>query len=569
MQVAHALSCGVVQRSRHSWARLQGTWKSSRLCASTSSSFPTSSAPPPPDPHAYSSKADKDVITIHFVDPNVEGIRRISAKARCGSTIVDVAKAHGVDIQAACGQKLQCATCHVILQRPTYDSLPGPGVREGDLLDSTFTLTPTSRLGCQVRLTTELDGMECVLPDASAKGSVRMSLDQPRPRIEKQWTGVAAVAPRTVTGARSSPPQETMAVHKLSEAQKKIDDQRNLAARLESELRQLRAKSLNDTKDTNANAEGSAQGGDDNLAKMKAELQHTRIDVDRLGMRATFSDVIGLEEAKRALREAVVWPTIADPALFAGVRSGPRGLLLYGPPGCGKTMLARAAAAEMADKATFFHIRPGDIMSKFYGESQRRVQALEELVTESAPAIVFFDEVDSLLGSRDSPGVAEHHRATTNALLAWMDGFSTGDERLFFLGATNRPEAIDEAALRRFGRAAEVGTPSKEARLALIHHLVVEKAAVHGHRTDLSEADLGTVAIRTDGNSLADVDRLVRDAFLEVLRHLPEPGVRPGLRPEEVPPLTMKHFDVVLSQSTGTSALQKMFAERARKMKNA
>eukprot|EP00438_Fugacium_kawagutii_P026079 Skav226870 [mRNA] locus=scaffold1187:134418:145239:+ [translate_table: standard] len=115
-------------------------------------------------------------------------------------------------------------------------------------------------------------------------------------------------------------------------------------------------------------------------------------------------------------------------------------------------------------------IRPGDVMSKFYGESQRRVQALEEVVREHAPAVVFLDEVDSLLGSRDGGGVAEHHRSTTNALLAWMDGFGTGDERIFFLGATNRAEAIDEAALRRFGEAVE-------ARVALVQHLLHKAAA--------------------------------------------------------------------------------------------
>merc|ERR1719401_2121941 len=140
-------------------------------------------------------------------------------------------------------------------------------------------------------------------------------------------------------------------------------------------------------------------------------------------------------------------------------------------------------------------------------------------------------------------GGAEHHRATTNALLAWMDGFGTGDERIFFLGATNRPEAIDEAALRRFGEAAEVGTPSVEARLALLRHLVLSKASEHGHLAKLSDADL------------------------EVLRRLPPPGVRPGLRPTDVPPVTVEHFDAALADSRGTSALRSMLKERAKTRK--
>jgi SpoVK/Ycf46/Vps4 family AAA+-type ATPase len=278
-----------------------------------------------------------------------------------------------------------------------------------------------------------------------------------------------------------------------------------------------------------------------------------------------FSDIIGLEAAKQALREAILWPAVAHPTLFAGVRGNPRGLLLYGPPGCGKTMLARAAATELQGHAAFFRVRAGDVMSKFYGESQRRVQALEELVQEAAPAVVFLDEVDTLLGSRDAGSLAEHHRATTNALLAWMDGFGTGDERVFFLGATNRAEAIDEAALRRFGDASEVGRPSEESRLALLKHLICEKAAAEGHMASMSDADLRDVAQRTDNYSLADVDRLVRRAFLEVLRSLPPPGIRPGLTPADVPPVTPEHFQIAIAASTGTSGLSAMLKERAEK----
>jgi SpoVK/Ycf46/Vps4 family AAA+-type ATPase len=224
-------------------------------------------------------------------------------------------------------------------------------------------------------------------------------------------------------------------------------------------------------------------------------------------------------------------------------------------------MLARAAAAEMMHVATFFHVRPGDVMNKYYGESQRRVQALEELVRESSPAVVFLDEVDTLLGSRDRGGGAQHHQATTNALLEWMDGFGTGSERIFFLGATNRPEAIDEAALRRFGEFAEVGEPSQDARLALVQHLV-NTAAANEHQADLSEADMTVVAERTEGFSLADVDRLVRRAYLEVLRQL-DPEEVPNLMPWEVPPLKMQHFDIALADSASTSALHTAFKKNA------
>lgn len=511
-------------------------------------------------------------VTVHFLDPNVDGVpRRLSVEAPVGATLVDVAKEHGVDIHAACGQKLQCATCHLILEKPFFDRLSGPGVREEDLLDSTYTLTDTSRLGCQVRLTEDLDGIQCTLPDSNAKGQVRMSLDQPREQVHMQLPGKPAVAPsfRKRPGPVQGDPGSYGSAL-VDELQTQLAEQRRLSARLEAELRQVRAASLQSQGRSSRKADvtnatdSSGQSTDeekDDLAKLKADLAATRVDVVHLGRRASFDDVIGLEDAKVAIREAVIWPAVASHKLFTGVRGGPKGLLLYGPPGCGKTMLARAAAVELDGQASFFHIRPGDVMSKFYGESQRRVQALEEVVREASPAVVFLDEVDSLLGSRDGSGVAEHHRSTTNALLAWMDGFSTGDEKIFFLGATNRAEAIDEAALRRFGDAVEVGSPSGEARLALLRHLVLNKAANDGHRAQLSDNELEDISEKTDGYSLADVDRLVRKAFVQVLRELPH--VKPGLCPEDVPPVLLRHFQGALEASSGTSALRQMLRKRA------
>merc|ERR1719265_1575794 len=128
-------------------------------------------------PRAADIDNEAKMVTVHFVDPNQLGSPRQTIQAPVGATIVDVAKAHGVDIHAACNQQLQCATCHVILQPDVYNRLNPPGVRENDLLDMTYTLTSTSRLGCQVKLTEELDGIECTLPSLRAKGSVRMSLD--------------------------------------------------------------------------------------------------------------------------------------------------------------------------------------------------------------------------------------------------------------------------------------------------------------------------------------------------------------------------------------------------------
>ncbi|CAK9070090.1 2Fe-2S ferredoxin (Adrenodoxin-like protein) [Durusdinium trenchii] len=253
-------------------------------------------ATPSSSSHSARRLEEKEV-TVHFLDPNVDGLpRRMSVKAPVGSTLVDVAKEHGVDIHAACGQKLQCATCHVILEQPFFERLQGPGVREEDLLDSTFTLTDTSRLGCQVRLTEELDGIQCTLPDSGAKGNVRMTLEMPRPKVQMQLPGAPAVAPSVKRGGTAQPTVEEL-----------LKRQEALSARLEAHLREIQAKAARKPEETNAsdNSGQSAEEEKEDLSKLKAELQKTRVETEKLGRKARFEDVIGLAAAKEAIKEAL------------------------------------------------------------------------------------------------------------------------------------------------------------------------------------------------------------------------------------------------------------------------
>jgi SpoVK/Ycf46/Vps4 family AAA+-type ATPase len=186
-----------------------------------------------------------------------------------------------------------------------------------------------------------------------------------------------------------------------------------------------------------------------------------------------WDDVAGLDAAKKALKEAVVYPFLR-PDLFMGLREPARGMLLFGPPGTGKTMLARAVATE--SKSTFFAISASSLTSKWHGESEKLVRALFALAKALAPSIIFVDEIDSLLSSRS--GSSEHEasrRSKTEFLIQWSDlqkaaaGRDTSKEigdptRVLVLAATNLPWDIDDAARRRFVRRQYIPLPEGETR---------------------------------------------------------------------------------------------------------
>mmetsp|Transcript_95560 Transcript_95560/g.240802 ORF Transcript_95560/g.240802 Transcript_95560/m.240802 type:complete len:479 (+) Transcript_95560:847-2283(+) len=459
-----------------------------------------------------------------------------------------------------------------------------------DMLETAYTLTDTSRLGCQVKLTPMMDGVELTLPSNAAKGLVRMTPEQPRPKVSGTWSSVPAVVepmghqkrpkmrPGFAQTGVTQPSNAMLFADPGQDWERLYHEQSAKAAFLEQQLQEVRAKQgvgvgsrsrgrSADKRQASIAATSSGGSSDedeedkDDLKKLKEELERTIVQLDKSRVPG-FDDVVGLDDAKRVLRESVLWPALGPPGLFQGIRGRRRGVLLYGPPGCGKTMVARAAAAELCGPdgvqddahvaATFFHVRPSDVMSKFYGDSQKRISALEELAQEHSPAIVFLDEVDTLLGKRDGgAGVAEHHKGVTNALLTWMDGFDQGAERVFFIGATNRAEALDEAALRRFGELAEVGLPDTAQRQDLLQSLV-RGATRDGHRAELTDEQLAEVAGRTEGMSGDDVARLAQQAYLEVLRELPG-GVHRALSLAEVPPVTARHFDVALEHRVRAS----------------
>ena len=219
-----------------------------------------------------------------------------------------------------------------------------------------------------------------------------------------------------------------------------------------------------------------------------------------------WDDVAGLEVAKYALKETVVYPFLR-PDLFMGLREPARGMLLFGPPGTGKTMLARAVATE--SKSTFFAISASSLTSKFLGESEKLVRALFQIAKLLAPSIIFVDEIDSLLSSRSGGEHEATRRIKTEFLIQWSDlqkaaagrDLSAKDKekgdatRVLVLAATNLPWAIDEAARRRFVRRQYIPLPEDWVRKQQIKTLL-------GHQKhELSDRDLDRLVMLTEGMS--------------------------------------------------------------------
>ncbi|CAH0718757.1 unnamed protein product, partial [Brenthis ino] len=225
-----------------------------------------------------------------------------------------------------------------------------------------------------------------------------------------------------------------------------------------------------------------------------------------------WDDIAGLQQAKCVIQEAVVWPLLR-PDIFTGLRRPPRGVLLFGPPGTGKTLIGKCVAAQC--RATFFSISASSLTSKWIGDGEKMVRALFAVARCHQPAVIFIDEIDSLLSQR-SDTEHEASRRIKTEFLVQFDGAATGDEdRLLIVGATNRPQELDEAARRRLVKRLYVPLPDLDARRQIISNLLKNE------NHDLSPHQIAEIANLTDGYSGADMKSVCSEAAMGPIRSVP------------------------------------------------
>lgn len=222
-----------------------------------------------------------------------------------------------------------------------------------------------------------------------------------------------------------------------------------------------------------------------------------------------WDDIGGLENIKQALKEAVEWP-LKFPERYKkmGVRT-PKGVLMFGPPGCGKTLLAKAAATE--SEANFISIKGPEVFSKWVGESEKKIREIFKKARQTSPTIIFFDEMDAIAPVRGTGTGSRVTETVLNQILTEVDGIESLDN-VIVIGATNRPDILDPALLRpgRFDSIIFVGPPDRDA--------VYEILKIHTKNMPLADVDLKTLSEKLEGYTGADIEGVCREAGMVALR---------------------------------------------------
>jgi transitional endoplasmic reticulum ATPase len=274
--------------------------------------------------------------------------------------------------------------------------------------------------------------------------------------------------------------------------------------------------------------------------------------------RVTYEEIGGMKEQIKRLREIVELP-MRHPEVFARLGIEPHsGILMYGSPGCGKTLIAKALASE--SEANFFIINGPEIMNKYYGETEARLRDIFKEARDSSPSIIFIDEIDAIAPKREE-AFGDVEKRVVAQLLALMDGMSDRGQ-VIVLGATNRPESLDPALRRpgRFDREIEIGVPNAEGRLEILQ--------IHTRGMPLSEdINLQELASELHGYTGADIKALCREAAMKALRrYLPEIDLEGDkISPEilESMMITTKDFKDGMKEIVPT-AMREFYVEVAR-----
>ncbi|XP_031434749.1 fidgetin-like protein 1 [Clupea harengus] len=254
------------------------------------------------------------------------------------------------------------------------------------------------------------------------------------------------------------------------------------------------------------------------------------------GPPVAWDDIAGLEFAKTTIKEIVVWPMLR-PDIFTGLRGPPKGILLFGPPGTGKTLIGKCIACQSG--ATFFSISASSLTSKWVGEGEKMVRALFAIARCHQPAVIFIDEIDSLLSQR-TDGEHESSRRIKTEFLVQLDGAATSaDDRILVVGATNRPQEIDEAARRRLAKRLYIPLPEGEARRKIVVNLMSRE------KSQLGPEELEGIVRNSEGFSGADMTQLCREAALGPIRSIQLSDMA-TITAEQVRPIVHSDFQEAL-----------------------
>jgi len=240
------------------------------------------------------------------------------------------------------------------------------------------------------------------------------------------------------------------------------------------------------------------------------------------------------------MQQCIILP-IKNPKFFTGLRAPSKGILMFGPPGNGKTMVAKAVASQFNGEVTFFNMSAVEFTSRYYGDSEKLVRALFEIAAEKQPSVIFIDEIDSILGRRKE-GELDVSRRIKTEFLVRLDGVGTKtQDRILIIGATNRPFDLDDAVMRRFTSRIFLPLPNFEAR----KQMLVKQ--LESESNSLTEKDVAWIAKNTEGYSFADLMSLCAEAARGAINNF---GISTliVMEKDRSPPITMQHFELALKK---------------------